>query len=852
MKIVINDQQIEVEGIKTILEAARENNIYIPSLCDHPYLKPFSGCRLCIVEIKGRRGFPPSCGTYVEEGMEIKTETPQLQKMRRQILELILSEHPHACLICSEKENCDEYKSTIRKVGETTGCVLCANNGRCELQDVVEALKIDRVNFPALYRNYEVKREDPFFDRNYNLCILCGRCARVCHEIRGASALSFVFRGSKAVVGTVLDRPLLESGCQFCGACLDVCPTGALTERGIKYELLPDESTTTICALCALGCELKVDLRKDRILSLKPLEEGKVNRGQACVKGRFTLKELVYSSERLLKPLIRKKKDLEEVSWSEALDFVVQKLKAYKGEEIGIISSSQLTLEDGYLLYKFGQKVLETGNISGADGQSPLELYRRLAKEKDLLVDIDFKLEAISKAKVIFIANEDIVSSYPIVWLEILKAVKRGAKLVLATSVEVPWGRFSSVLLSPKPGAEFYLLSFLSKYCLEKSEAKFLSGLENFDSFRKLLDKLEVSKVYELTGIKKEVLKEASRLLQQNPPVFLFGPGLSMTAEGQQNLEALWNLALLTKGRLMPLSLDCNQRGMIEVENHFSSAFNVEPPVFTQLADSKIKALYAVGSIPHFKDRKPEFLVVQDSFLSEKASKADVILPAATFLEREGTLVNTEGRIQKLNKVINPLGEAKPDWWIISQIAQGMGSKEFGYKKAASVMKEIQQAISALAKASYARLTRGKEIFVSTQAQGQKKFLPSRILPSPVKPDKKYPYLLIFNYNSDHYRSFILSQQIKGLRKIRDSRWVEISPQDAEHLNLNDEQTIIVKSLNGQFRGIVKISNSIPPGLLRASFLPNQDSEYSSFALFSSGKDQPSLGPVAVKILRGR
>ncbi len=851
MKIVINGQQIEVESKKTILEVARENNIYIPSLCDHPYLEPFSGCRLCIVEIKGRRGFPPSCGTYVEEGMEIKTETPQLQKMRRQILELILSEHPHACLICSEKENCDEYKSTIRKVGEVTGCVLCPNNGRCDLQNVVEALKIDRVNFPSLYHNYEVKKEDPFFDRNYNLCILCGRCVRVCHEIRGASAISFVFRGSKAVVGTVLDRPLLESGCQFCGACLDICPTGALTERAIKYELLPDESTTTICALCALGCELKVDLTKDRILSLKPLEEGKVNRGQACVKGRFTLKELVYSSERLLKPLIRKKKDLEEVSWSEALDFVVQKLKAYKGEEIGIISSPQLTLEDGYLLYKFGHKVLKTRNISRADGQSPLELYGKLAKENDLLVDMNFKLEAISQAKVIFIANEDIVTSYPIVWLEILKAVKQGAKLVLASSVEVPWGRFSSVLLLPKPGAEFYLLSFLSKYCLEESEAEFLSGLENFDSFRKLLDKLESSEVFELTGIKEEALKEASKLLQQDPPVFLFGPGLSMAAEGQHNLEALWNLALLTKGRLMPLSLTCNQRGMIEVENHFSSAFTVEPPGFTQLADSKIKALYAVGSIPHFRSRKPEFLVIQDSCLSEKASKADVILPAATFLEREGTLVNTEGRIQKLNKVIKSLGETKPDWWIISQIAQRMGSKEFGYKKAASVMKEIQQSIPALAKASYARFARRKEIFVSTQAKGQKKFLLSHILPSPVKPGKKYPYLLVLNYNPDHYRSLILSQQIRGLRKIRDSRWIEISAQDAEHLNLNDEQTIIVQSLNGQFKGIVKISNSIPPGLLRTSFLPNQDSEYSSFALFSSGKDQASLGPVPVKILRG-
>ncbi|MDH4219914.1 MAG: 2Fe-2S iron-sulfur cluster-binding protein, partial [Candidatus Aminicenantes bacterium] len=187
MKLIIDGKQLEAEGHKTILEAAQENNIFIPSLCDHPQLTPFGGCRLCIVEIKGRKGFAPSCSTYPEESMEVKTDSVKLRRLRKQIMGLILSEHPDACLICSEKENCDEYKSTIRKVGEVTGCVLCPNNGRCELQDVVEAVRIEKIDFPSLYRDYEVRKDDPFFDRNYNLCILCGRCVRVCHEIRGAS-----------------------------------------------------------------------------------------------------------------------------------------------------------------------------------------------------------------------------------------------------------------------------------------------------------------------------------------------------------------------------------------------------------------------------------------------------------------------------------------------------------------------------------------------------------------------------------------------------------------------------------------------------------------------------------------
>jgi len=333
MKITIDNKEIEVEGKKTILEVAREKEIFIPSLCDHPRLAPFTGCRLCIVEVKGTRGYPPSCGTYVEDGMEVRTKTPKLQKLRRQILELILSEHPNACLICSEKDKCDEYKSTIRKVGETTGCVLCSNNGRCELQDVVEALNIKEVSLPSLYRNLEIRKDDPFFDRNYNLCILCGRCVRICHEVRGASTISFIYRGTEAVVSTVLDRTLLDSGCQFCGACVDVCPTGALAERAVRPEGLPDKTVKTICPLCSIGCELDMELKGSRILRSVPSAEGAANHGQACVKGRFTMKDLVYSPQRIVKPLIRKKGELEEVNWEEALKFVARKLKG-KGEEI--------------------------------------------------------------------------------------------------------------------------------------------------------------------------------------------------------------------------------------------------------------------------------------------------------------------------------------------------------------------------------------------------------------------------------------------------------------------------------------------------------------------------------------
>ena len=258
MKVTIDGNVIEAEGQKTILDLAREKGIFIPSLCDHAELTPFTGCRLCLVEIEGRRGYSPACATAVGDGMVVRTTTPELNELRREILELILSEHPNACLVCTEKENCDEYKSTIRKVSEVTGCVLCSNNRRCELQDVVEALKIEKVRFPSVYRDFEIKREDPFFDRNYNLCILCGRCIRVDQEILGFEAIAFNLRGAETYIGGAFGKPLIESGCTFCGSCIEVCPTGALMDRGEEWNRWTERESLSI--RCKYNCPARVDV----------------------------------------------------------------------------------------------------------------------------------------------------------------------------------------------------------------------------------------------------------------------------------------------------------------------------------------------------------------------------------------------------------------------------------------------------------------------------------------------------------------------------------------------------------------------------------------------------------------
>jgi len=770
MKITINGRQIDVTGRKTVLEVAREQGISIPTLCDHPRLAPFAGCRLCLVEIKGKKGFPPSCSTYAEDGLEVLTETPQLQILRRHVLELILSEHPNACLICTEKKNCEDYKSTIRKVGEVTGCVFCPANKRCQLQEVVEALKIDRVNFPSSYRNFDVRSDDPFFDRNYNLCILCGRCVRMCNEVRGASAISFAFRGSQAVIGTAFNRPLLESGCQFCGACVDVCPTGALAERATRSESPPDEKRDTICPLCSIGCELAVELRRGRILCSIPKDGETVNGGQACVKGRFILRDVVYSPKRILKPMVRRDGGLHEASWDEALDFVAQKIRAYKGREVALVASPQLALEDNYVFEKFAQEILHTDISAGALRLSPLVVYLEELQKHGLEPKLNFEMSAIAGAKVILLVDTDVVSSQPLIWLEILKATRQGAKLIVVSPKESVLRRYASFNFEINPGTESYLFSFLSRQLAENGQAEKFSPIDGYEDCEKSLKRLN-SITLPSPGIKEEDLRNVARLLSEgHPSVFLFGPAMICHSQAGANIRALWNLALLSDARLIPLAGENNQRGLLEIWRRLPNRGWPFSRISSEAGEDTIKALYLAGPFPILSKKAAEFLVIQDSYLNENMKFADAVFPGATFAETEGTYVNGEGRIQKFRRLIEPLGEAKPDWWIIGQLAQRMGAKDFSFKSASEIADELGKAIPALEEASHRHQKKGKPAFVLEEKKAAKCFLPLELDSRLSETSPGYPLLLGADDSLDYYRGLNLVEEIRGLRKLREAQ----------------------------------------------------------------------------------
>ena len=359
----IDGQTVKAGSGLSILESARQAGIYIPTLCYLENLEPFGGCRLCVVKVKNMKGLPTACTTPLEPGMEVRTRTPELQKLRREILEFTLSEHPYTCLVCKDNRECSDFMHSTRKVNTITGCNFCTSNGDCELQDLVDYLELNDVKFPITYRGIPPVKDNPFYDLDYNLCVLCGRCVRICNEERNSNVLAFVERGNTTIVGTAFDESQKDAGCEFCGACVDVCPTGSISEKMGKWRGIPDRSVQTTCVICPVACKMNTNIRNGIIVNIGPEPGKRINPPQLCLSGKFLPVEINHHPSRITTPLLKKDKRWIEISWEEAMAYITSNLETYREKQFGLIASAQDTIEDNYALQKFSRKVMRSNNV---------------------------------------------------------------------------------------------------------------------------------------------------------------------------------------------------------------------------------------------------------------------------------------------------------------------------------------------------------------------------------------------------------------------------------------------------------------------------------------------------------
>jgi predicted molibdopterin-dependent oxidoreductase YjgC len=719
LSITIDNRKVQVKTGLTILQAAREHDIYIPSLCTLEPLPSYGACRLCIVEVDGLRGYPTSCTTPVEDGMTIRTDTAELRSLRREVLKLLLSEHPASCLFCMEHDGCKQYQGTIRKVGVTTGCRYCPNDDRCELQTITEKVGLTETSYPVYYRGFPVEKDDPFYDRDYNLCILCGRCVRACNDIRLNGTLSFKQRGKLTTIGAAFDRTHLEAGCEFCGACVSVCPTGALSAKVSKWYGKPDAEIKSTCLYCPVGCELMLQVKNNETIDALPNYNSLIDQGLICVKGRFAIPEYVAHHERISVPQRMTPLGYEDISWEEAIGMAAEKLSGVKADDVLVVVSSQLTNEDLYVAERFAREVVGTDAIIpefAADMGEDVDAFLNLACASS-------PFDVIDTADTILTVGFDSTYGFTPVGIKIKRAAKKGAYLFTLNASESN-------------------LDMLSEEAFQAEAGKWPAIMD------KIIEKTKADAKSAASPYRVVVIGEGG----------LFSPKRSAVLEKivEMRDRFSWNVivahpysnlsGLLTVGAFPGIKggdvlRDGSKNASIALENPFSSI---------DLSKRK-KVVYLIGEEPLGDLPEYDFLIYQNTLPSASARKPDLLLPASPFPETSGTVINSEGKILSVNRATEPYRESKPDWWIINEIAAKMKKGVLKYSSLSVIQKDMKKRIAGLFNAK--KQVEFKKISVKTIEKGIKGR--PRITRKPWK---------------DAYRGIALKDVVSGMEAIEQRR----------------------------------------------------------------------------------
>ncbi len=834
---LLNGRRLTAQSDSTILQVARDNDVDIPTLCEHKPLTPHAACRICLVQEQSEGRLLAACATTVAQDMDISTDSDAVLRHRRMTVRLMLASHSASCMVCGKGNRCE-----LRRIASDLG---------------IGTAGLYRMRQPALTLD-----DNPFISRDPSKCILCGKCIRICQEVVVEEALGYLERGFSTRLATFTDGPLHQSECTFCGACVSACPTGALTEAHPAYGGTGDRTVTTTCPYCGSGCTVDVQVKGDTVVRAVPSDPER----PLCVRGSYGL-DFIHSPDRLHRPHVRRNGKLQPVGWPEALSFLAgelqQTLDKWGPEAVGVLGSPRGTNEDNYLLQRFARSVLGTNNIDNGS-----RLYGAPVRQGLMATlgvpETNPDPDHLARSEVILVVGADLPNSAPQLAYAVRRAVKlHGARLILLDPARSRLDRFASLRLRPYFGTDGVLLKSLAEViCREELfDREFITRrTEGFEQFRQAVSDLAPEQANQVTGVPARHITQAARQFAgARQAAVIFGRGITQQPMPSEAVKALANLSMLAAavwipgGGIYAVELEANGRGACQmgmlpdmlpgydrldhrgIRRGFEEVWGGPIPaergmaalqMIQAAAEGQLKALYVVGENPFRSYPDPQLvrealdnlqlLVVHDLFFSETASCASVLLPAASFAEKDGTFSSADGRLNRLSRIMEPPGQSLSDWSIILRLAEEM-QHPLPFSSLKDIQAEIAEILPELEPLPPPEGSRGERpTAVGSRwpsTRGIARFCIPR-LPEVATPSEGYPFTLVVRGSPWGQGTGQRTGRSRQLRTFCSRGVVEVPHRAAGRLHLSEGETVKVVSEHGSLAVQVKLSYSLPDSVV--------------------------------------
>ncbi|MEQ1440343.1 formate dehydrogenase subunit alpha [Fontimonas sp. SYSU GA230001] len=850
-RLTIDGREVVCADGQTLLAALEAAGVGVPHLCHDARLQSYGSCRLCVVEVEGHARPVASCAEPAVEGMVVHTHTPALERLRRTNLQLLAVDYPAAAV---------EAEPQLPLHRLLTGYGI----------EVGGSVPTGATRF--------VDDTHPYLGVDMTRCIHCDRCVRICDEVQGQSVWQIWGRGPQTRIAPRVGQTLIESGCVACGACVDTCPSGALHDKRSVENA--ERWTRTTCVYCGVGCQMDVGTRDNRIVQIRPAD-APVNRGHLCVKGRYAW-EFVTAPDRVTTPMIRREGEWQPVSWDEALDFTAAQLRAIRDragpDAIGLLGSARATNEENYLMQKLARVALGTHNVDTCARVCHTPSAKAL---KDMLGTgaATNHFDDIEQAATILLCGCNPTECHPVVGARIKQAVRRGARLIVIDPRRIELADYAELHLALTPGTNVLLLNALAATIVEEGlvDAAYLSArVDDFDAFSAFIRDYAPERVAQRCGVGAGQIRAAARLYASHGPAMCFhGLGTTEHLQGAEGVMCLINLALLTGNLGRPGAGINPLRGQNNVQGgaHMGcdpatlpggQSFQQGAPrceavwgrplparrglnlmeMIDAAADGRLHALWAFGydiylTLANAQATaaaldKLDLLIVQDLYLNETAKAfGTVFLPAASWIERDGTFMNSDRRVQRIRKALDAPGQARPDWWILRELARRVGDGTgFDFASPQAIWDEVRAVWPGGAGLSYARLERenphwpcpdeqhpGTPVLHIDRFAGFERAALRRIdhVPSPEQCDADFPLLLNTGRTLYHFNAGTMSARTPQTA-LQPTDVLDIGEEDAQRMGLVDGQTVRVISRHGAVELPLRVSATVKPGELFASF----------------------------------